>query len=504
MKEVLILLSGVNKIEVLKMTSSVAKNLFYQSLFQGVKILMPVITIPIISKALGAQGIGIYSFTNSIAEYFILLSGLGITLYGNREIARVRDDKEKMNQTFSELVSLKLVTTIVSFILYSVVVLVFFQRDLLYYLIQSLHIIAVLFDISWFFMGIEDFKKVSLSNLAVQTMVFFGILFFINDYDDLPLYLLLQSLGNLLSQLVMWSFVFKKISIQLVPIKQMTRHLIPMVAYFFPQIAVIFYTTLSKTILGVLESPTAVGIYTNTLNLSTIIITMISTINLVMLPKMSNLFSKNKIDEINKTLHSLIHAQMFISIPAAFGVSALAATMVPWFFGSDFEILKIYIPIIAPVIIIMPIGIAISNQYLLPRGNTKIYSYSTFGGAAISIILNFSLIPILGVIGSVITSLIVETFVTAFRLIYLNRQTKFTFDIVLILKMVASAVIMAVTIKLTTKGMDDNFVTTLVQIVIGSVTYGSCSIALKVPYLKDLFLLLKGKIYHSKRYKVKN
>jgi len=226
--------------------------------------------------------------------------------------------------------------------------------------------------------------------------------------------------------------------------------------------------------------------------------------NLVMLPKMSNLFSKNKIDEINKTLHSLIHAQLFISIPAAFGVSVLAATLVPWFFGSDFEALKMFIPIIAPVIIIMPIGIAISNQYLLPRGNTKIYAVSTFGGAAISILLNFTLIPILGVVGSVLTSLIVETFVTVFRLIYLNKQTQFTFDMNLILRIVASAAVMALMIVVTTKGMNETFVTTLVQIFIGVVTYAGCSIALKVPFLKDLFILLKGKLYHSKGYKVKN
>lgn len=486
------------------MTASVGKNLFYQSLFQGIKILMPIVTIPIISKALGAHGIGIYSFTNSIAEYFILLSGLGITLYGNREIAMVREDKKKLDQTFSELVSLKLMTTAVSFILYSVVVLVFLHRDFLYYIIQSLHIIAVLFDISWFFMGIEDFKKVSLSNLAVQTVVFFGIVFFIKDYNDLPLYLLLQALGNLFSQVVMWVFIYKKISFHFVPIKKMIRHLFPMIAYFFPQIAVIFYTTLSKTILGVLDSQTSVGIYTNTLNLSTIIITMISTINLVMLPKMSNLFSKNKIDEINKTLHSLIHAQLFISIPAAFGVSALAATLVPWFFGNDFVALKIFIPIIAPVIIIMPIGIAISNQYLLPSGNTRIYAISTFGGAAISIVLNFTLIPIIGVVGSVLTSLIVETFVTVFRLIYLNKKTQFTFDKNLILRIVASATVMVLMIVVTTNGMNATFVTTLVQIVVGVISYAGCSTALKVPFLKDLFVVLKGKLYQSKRYKVKN
>lgn len=486
------------------MTSSVGKNLFYQSLFQGIKILMPIVTIPIISRALGAHGIGIYSFTNSIAEYFILLSGLGITLYGNREIAMVREDKQKLDETFSELVSLKLVTTAVSFVLYSIVVLIFFHRDFLYYIIQSLHIIAVLFDISWFFMGIEDFKKVSLSNLTVQIAVFLGIIFFIKDYDDLPLYLLLQALGNLFSQVIMWGFIYKKISFRIVSIKKMKKHLFPMVAYFFPQIAVIFYTTLSKTILGILDSQTAVGIYTNTLNLSTIIITMISTINLVMLPKMSNLFSKNKIDEINQTLHSLIHAQLFISIPAAFGISALASTLVPWFFGSDFEALKIFIPVIAPVIIIMPIGIAISNQYLLPRGNTKIYALSTFGGAVISIVLNFTLIPLIGVLGSVLTSLMVETFVTVFRLVYLQKQTNFKFDKNLILKMVASAALMALVIKVTTNDMNDTFITTLIQIIIGVITYVSCSLVLKVPFLKDLFMMVKGKLYHSRRYKVKN
>ena len=150
----------------------------------------------------------------------------------------VREDKQKLDETFSELVSLKLVTTAVSFVLYSIVVLIFLHRDFLYYIIQALHIIAVLFDISWFFMGIEDFKKVSLSNLTVQIAVFFGIIFFIKDYNDLPLYLLLQALGNLLSQVIMWGFIYKKISFRIVSVKKMMKHLFPMVAYFFPQIEI--------------------------------------------------------------------------------------------------------------------------------------------------------------------------------------------------------------------------------------------------------------------------
>ncbi len=176
------------------MPRSIKKNLGYQVLFQTIRILMPIITIPIVSNALGSKGIGISLFSGSIAEYFVLFSSLGIGIYGNREIAIVRDDSEKLTRTFSELIILKILTTGTSLIGYFVLVQMFFEGNIFIYFLQSFHILAVLFDISWFFMGLEDFKKVTLSNLSIQVLMFLSIVLFIKDYSDLYLYVFIIAL----------------------------------------------------------------------------------------------------------------------------------------------------------------------------------------------------------------------------------------------------------------------------------------------------------------------
>ncbi|WP_161900985.1 oligosaccharide flippase family protein, partial [Candidatus Enterococcus willemsii] len=157
-------------------------NFIYQSIFQITKIVLPIITIPLVSDALGPHGIGMYNYTNSIAQYFVLFAGLGIGVYGNREIAVNRDNKITLSRTFWELFTMSFYISMVSVIIYFIVVT--FSANRAYFYLQSLIIIAAVFDISWFFMGIEDFKKTSLSSLFSQVISFFLIVFFIKDGDD--------------------------------------------------------------------------------------------------------------------------------------------------------------------------------------------------------------------------------------------------------------------------------------------------------------------------------
>ncbi|MDN6722602.1 MAG: oligosaccharide flippase family protein, partial [Staphylococcus equorum] len=146
---------------------NIAKNFFYQTIFQLTKIIIPIVTIPIVSNALGPEGIGMYNYTRSIAQYFVLFSGLGVMLYGNREIALAWNRKQNISQTFWELFVFKAISTLVFLTIYFGIVF-FFLDNKVFYIVQSLMILAVFFDISWFFMGIEDFKKTSMSNLTVQ------------------------------------------------------------------------------------------------------------------------------------------------------------------------------------------------------------------------------------------------------------------------------------------------------------------------------------------------
>ena len=175
---------------------------------------MPIITVPIVSKALGPGGLGIFNYTNSITQYFVLVASLGISMYGNREIALVYNRKENISKTFWEICLLKAVLTCITLLVF--LLFTTFLGNKIYFYIQSLTIIAVMFDISWFFMGIEDFRKTSMINLGIQFVTFILIIFLIKDSSNTILYVLLQSVGTLLSQLLTWLFIHKHINFKMV------------------------------------------------------------------------------------------------------------------------------------------------------------------------------------------------------------------------------------------------------------------------------------------------
>ncbi len=285
-------------------------NFMYQSIFQLVKIILPLITIPIVSNALGPDGIGTYNYTNSIAQYFVLIAGLGVGVYGNREIAIVRENKEKLSQRFWELFCMSFIISLFSLVAY--LLIVSFSEDRIYFYLQSLIVVAAVFDISWFFMGIEDFKKISLSSLFSQIITFLGIVIFVKEANDLWIYILLQSMSILIAQVITWIFIFDKINIKKIALQDIFKHLYPSLQYFIPKIAIILYTNMNKTLLGWLDSKNSVGYYANTLIINGVLVTLVTTLDLVLLPKFSNLVSKGKNEDIVKAMKKTINIQLFL------------------------------------------------------------------------------------------------------------------------------------------------------------------------------------------------
>lgn len=456
----------------------------YQVIFQATKVLLPFITIPIVSKALGPEGIGIYNYTNSIAQYFVLFAGLGIGVYGNRQIAINREDKTKLSKTFFELFFLSLMISLVSLSVYFIVVS--FSADRQYFYYQSLIVIAAVFDVSWFFMGIEDFKKTSLSSLAAQILSFILIVLLVKSPEDLGIYILIQSFNLLFSQMIMWLFLVKYIKWVKVRIKDVSQHIKPALSYFLPKIAIVLYTNLNKTLLGWLDTTEAVGFYSNTLVLNGILTGLITTVDLVLLPKMSHLFSKGKAKEMIKILSLSINIQLFLTIPAMFGVILIAPTVVPWFFGNEFLILSKTIPMVSPLIVVIPLGMAVGRQYLVPMNKMRTYNLAVILGAIVSIVTNLVLIPIIGLYGAIIAILLAELFVTFTRTYSFVKDTEFNFHYVTILKVIFSATLMYVVTFALTRNMEGNIVTTMVQIVVGMAVYMISTVILKANPILDL------------------
>ena len=168
--------------------------------YQVFVLLLPIITIPYVSRVLGPTGIGINAYTNSIVQYFVLFGTLGLTMYGNREIAYNRDDRQKMSNLFWELALLRLVTTSLAIIVYLVFILLVDQYQT-FYLIQGLLLVATAVDMSWFFQGLEEFRITVLRNSLVKIVSLVLIFTLVKSRNDLWIYIFVltgsQVLGNL-------------------------------------------------------------------------------------------------------------------------------------------------------------------------------------------------------------------------------------------------------------------------------------------------------------------
>lgn len=321
---------------------NIARNFIYQSIFQIMKIVIPIITIPIVSMALGPAGIGIFNYTNSIAQYFVLVASLGVAMYGNREIALAYNRQEDISKLFWEIVVFKAILTLAVFFIY--IAVVSFLPNSNYFYFQSLTILAVLFDISWFFMGIEDFKLTSVSSLFVQIITFVLILLFIKDSNDVGIYILIQTAGIFVSQVLVWFFIKPYITFQKINLKKSFSHIKGSFEFFIPQVAITLYTNLNKTLLGLFIGASAVGFYTNSLTLNTVFITIITTLDIVLLPHMSGLFAKKNVERIVELMDKTIDLQLFFSLPIMFGMLTVYDKLVPWFFGEKFLFINNVIP----------------------------------------------------------------------------------------------------------------------------------------------------------------
>lgn len=403
------------------MKKSVRKNYIYNLSFQIMTILLPLVTAPYLSRILGVSGTGISSYTLSIVSYFILFGSVGVASYGQREIAMLRDHKEKYSVVFWELFFYKLLTTVLSVIAY--IIFIGTQTDYtVIYMILTLNIFASALDISWFFQGLEEYKMISFRNIIVKLIFTVSIFIFVKDAQDLNLYLLLNGLSLAISSIALWikvpKFVVK------VPFKNLKvfRHTKDTLIYFLPQIATQIYTVLDKTMLGILTgSEIENGYYEQANKIINISLTIITSLNTVLSPRMSYLFKSHKKDELKSRLKRSLQFIAFLSIPMTFGLIAITPGFVSWFFGPGYEKVNILLPLFSPIIIIIALSNCLNGQCLTPCGKRGKSAIALWTGAIVNFTMNFFLISIYGSVGAVISSLVAELIITLIYF-YLSRE----------------------------------------------------------------------------------
>lgn len=399
----------------------IVKNYLYNAIYQVFIIIVPLLTIPYLSRILGPSGIGINSYTNSIVQYFVLFGSIGVGLYGNRQIAFVRDNQVKMSKVFYEIFILRLFTICLAYFLFVAFLIINGQYHA-YYLSQSIAIVAAAFDISWFFMGIENFKVTVLRNFIVKLLALFSIFLFVKSYNDLNIYILITVLSTLIGNLTFFPslhrYLVKVNYRELRPIKHLKQSLV----MFIPQIAVQIYWVLNKTMLGSLDSVTSSGFFDQSDKIVKLVLAIVTATGTVMLPRVANAFAHREYSKIKEYMYAGFSFVSAISIPMMFGLIAITPKFVPLFFTSQFSDVIPVLMIESIAIIFIAWSNAIGNQYLLPTNQNKSYTVSVIIGAIVNLMLNIPLIIYLGAVGASIATVISEMSVTVYQLFIIHKQ----------------------------------------------------------------------------------
>ena len=469
------------------MKKSIAKNYIYNLIYQMLTILLPLITTPYLSRVLGAESIGIYGYTVSIVTYFILFGTLGVSMYGQRQIAYQAQDKKQRSKTFFEIILIRTITLTISIILFYLV----YGRNgeyALYYKILIVQLLANMFDISWFFQGIEEFDKTVVRNLIVKLLCLVLIFILIKTPEDLWKYFVIYVGAELLGNISLWIYLPKYLSKVQIKELELKKHIKPAISLFLPQIAIQIYTVLDKTMIGkITNDMSEVGYYEQAQKVVKAALTVISALQTVMNSRIANAYSSNNQEEVKQCLEKSFNFVWFLSIPMALGLIAVATKFVPWYYGEGFERVTNILIATAPILIVLGLNGVTGIQYLVQIGKQNIFTMSVIIGAIINVIFNTILIHFFGGVGAAIASVIAETVILGVQLKYFKEEFRILEILKLSVKCFISGIVMFVVVKLLTNVLEVSIINTIIEVLVGGIVYIAILIILKYQFLKDLY-----------------
>ncbi len=401
---------------------SVKKNLGFQTIFQILNTCLPLITAPYLSRTLGAEQLGIFSFTLSVVAYFTLVAMLGTVNYGTRAIAEVKNDLDSRSKVFWEIYLLQLVVTFLCGCAYAVYIILICKENRFVALLQGISIVACLFDINWFFFGIEEFKLTVTRNIIIKFLTVVLILIFVKKEQDLWIYTLIMIGGTLLSQVVLLFYLPKYVSLKKIYYKELVKHIYPNLVLFIPLLAMSVYHTMDKTMLGIISTYEQSGFYYNSDKVVNIPLAVINGIGTVMLPRMSSLIHEGKREEANGLFVATLDGVAAISVALTCGIAAVSNEFIPFFYGKGYEPCILLTIVFSPILVIKSFSSIVRTQYLIPMNLEKVFIKSVIGGAIINLIFNFILIPVYGALGAVISTLLAELVACLFQFFFIRKE----------------------------------------------------------------------------------
>lgn len=450
--------------------SSVKKNYIYNVIYEILIIVIPLITSPYISRALGAEQVGVYTYCYSIVSYFVLFARLGIVTHGSRSIAGAKNEDEK-NKVFSNTLAIQLILSFFMIILYIVYFSIF---DLEYHIMSIImlsYLVAAAFDVNWFFFGIEKFKITVTRNIIIKlvsTVLLFGI---VKGPGDLWKYGLILGLSQLVGQISVWPYIKKYVKIVKPELKEMKVQFVAILILFIPQIAVSLYKMMDKIMIGYYCTKNQLGFYEYASMIVNLPLGFITSLGTVMLPRISSLMKDGNNKKSLEYMHYSIIFAVALSTAFAFGLSAIAPVFIPFYFGEEFGPASELLIGLSVTLIFLAWANVVRTQYLIPSKKDKEYIVSLFSGAAANVVINAILIPRYQAWGAVIGTIVAEVTVCVLQTVMSRKYMPISNYIRESIGFIFNGCVMFIGVRLVAKIDCYTLLSLFLQIIAGIIIY---------------------------------
>jgi len=368
---------------------SIKKNYFYNVLLTSTNIIAPLIIYPYVLRILGPAGIGKVNFAMSIMGYFLMIAQFGIPLYGIKEIAKVRDNKEKLSKVFSELFLINTITFILSFVFYLILVITIpkFRGDFVLYFVVGTNLIFNLFTIDWFYSGLEEYKYITLRSVCIRILYIILIYFVIKSENDYTKYAMLGVLSLALSNFVNILFLFKRVKFILKGL-EFKKYLKPIFWIFLSAVIGSFYNKMDVVLLGFLTDEKYVGFYTTNRRITSLILSFVSALGTVLIPRLSYYINNNMKKEYKEIAEKSINFIYFLSVPTIIILILLAKEIILFFGGEKFLPATLSLQLISFQILITSIATFFGFQVILANNDEKSMMLANISGAIVNVTIN--------------------------------------------------------------------------------------------------------------------
>ena len=484
------------------MAKSIKENFIYNTINVVSGLLFPLITFPYVSRVIMAEGIGQVQFFSSFINYIVLLTSIGIPMYAIREIARVRDDNRELSKTTVEIITLNLLLNALGYIIVAILCFTVakIQVDIPLFLLLSTSIVLTTIGCPWFYSGIEDFKYITIRGLIIRVISVAFLFIAVKTPDDLMYYGAYSVIANIGNYVLNFIRLKRYVNLRTIDLSLFNpwRHFKPAMAIFVFNIVTSIYCNLDSIMLGALNTTESVGYYTAATRLSHMLVTLVTSLGAVMLPRLSNLVNNGQQQEFYRLANKSYRFILMLSFPICMGLIFIAPALIRVFSGDSFQPAILTLQLMAPIVVAIGISNLIGIQVLYPLGKIKLVTISTCVGAACNFTLNCVLIPIYAQNGAAVATAVAEVSVVATQLIIARKYIPFKSIDSDTLKYILCSIIMGCACYFVRDIIKGDLASLIITTFVSIIVYGSMLLILKDKIVLEALGIVRNKIQKSK------